>query len=239
MNILILGHNGMLGHMLVKYFKDKGHSISTIDSRFPSKEFMSAVENFSGDFIVNAIGAIPQKTSDSNVNSMLPSWLDINSNAKIIHPGTDCEMDDDDYGLSKKVSRDYIVLHGKRTKIIKSSIIGPELHDKKSLLEWFLNTTDDSCNGYTQAMWNGITTYEWAKQCEALMLNWDGYNIETIISGNCVSKYSLLRSIAQVFNKYISIIPVANGIDKCLVSHIKTNDIEVQLKQLKEYYYDN
>jgi dTDP-4-dehydrorhamnose reductase len=239
MNILILGHNGMLGHMLVKYFTGNGYNVSTINDRFPSKEFMLAVENFSGDFIINAIGAIPQKTSDFNVNTTLPGWLDKNLNVKIIHPGTDCEMDDDDYGLSKKASRDYIITHGKRTKILKSSIIGPELQDKKSLLEWFLNLNSSSCDGYTHAMWNGITTYEWAKQSELLMNNWDTYGKETIISGNCVSKYSLLRTISHIFDKHINIVPIDKGIDKCLISNIKTHNIDEQLKQLKEYYYDN
>jgi len=239
MNILILGHNGMLGHMLVKYFTGNGYNVSTINDRFPSKEFMSAIENFSGDFIINAIGAIPQKTSDFNVNTTLPGWLDKNSNVKIIHPGTDCEMDDDDYGLSKKASRDYILLHGKRTKIIKSSIIGPELRDKKSLLEWFLNLNSSSCDGYTQAMWNGITTYEWAKQSELLMNNWESYDTETIISSNCISKYLLLQTISYIFNKHVNIVPIDKGIDKCLMSDIKTLDIQDQLKQLKQYYYDN
>jgi len=239
MNILILGHNGMLGHMLVKYFTDNGHSVFTTDSRYPSDEFKSYVKAFHGDFIVNAIGSIPQKTSNFDTNSSLPIWLDQNANVKIIHPGTDCEMDADEYGLSKKAARDYIVSLGKRTKIIRSSIIGPELRDKKSLLEWFLNTNNESCDGYTEAMWNGITTYEWATQCKMLMYHWDSYDIETVVSGNCVSKYTLLQYISQIFDKRINIIPVDKGINKCLVSDIKTYDIDIQLKQLKQYYYDN
>ena len=238
MNILVLGHKGMLGHMLVKYLTNQTHTIQTINHRFPSEEFKNEVLNFSGDYIINAIGAIPQKTSEFLVNTELPIWLDQNSKCRIIHPGTDCEMDNDQYGISKKQARDYIVYSGINTKILRSSIIGPELRNKKNLLEWFLNSSNQ-CNGYTKAMWNGITTYEWAKQCHRLIDCWDVYETETIVSGNCVSKFDLLQTIASVFNKKINIIPIDNGINKCLISTLQTSDIKQQLQELKEYYYDN
>jgi dTDP-4-dehydrorhamnose reductase len=239
MNILILGHKGMLGHMLVKYFTNAGHNVRTIDARFESTRFGNMIMNFHGDFIINAIGAIPQKTNDFSINTDLPIWLDTISNVPVIHPGTDCEMDDDEYGISKRKARDYIVTKGTKTKIIRASIIGPELNDKKSLLEWFLNNNDLTCNGFTKAMWNGITTYEWAVQCERLMNQWDTYLKETIISSNCISKFVLLETIASVFEKSIDILPIDNGINKCLVADIRTKDIKEQLIELKGYYYDN
>jgi len=238
MKILVLGHRGMLGHMLVKYFTNIGYSVDTTEFKFLTPEFELKVLSFDGNFIVNAIGAIPQKTSEFDVNSELPIWLATNSKAPVIHPGTDCEMDNDAYGISKKIARDYIVNNSTNTKIIRTSIIGPELYTKKSLMEWFLNTNQESCQGYTQAMWNGITTYEWAKQCEALMLNWPSYAKETIVSGNCISKFNLLHTIAKVFNKQIVIEPIEKGTNKCLVCDIQTLSIEDQLIELKKYYYN-
>lgn len=238
MKILVLGHNGMLGHMLVKYFTDAGFVVETIDDKFPNESFLKNVKRFDGEYIINAIGAIPQKTSVFLINTDLPIWLDQNVKCKIIHPGTDCEVDDDEYGISKKQARDYIVQTSTHTKILRSSIIGPELQSKKSLLEWFLNT-NDQCNGYTEAMWNGITTYEWAKQCRRLIESWDMYETETIVSGNCISKFDLLQTIALVFGKQINIVPINNGTNKCLVPSIQTLDIKQQLQELKEYYYDN
>ena len=173
MNILILGHKGMLGHMLVKYLTDQNYAIHTINHRFPSEEFKDKVLKFNGDYIINAIGAIPQKTNLFDINYELPIWLDKYANNKIIHAGTDCEIDNDEYGTSKRTASDYIKKFSTNTKIIKTSIIGPELESKSSLLEWFLNNDNISCNGFTKAMWNGITTYEWVIQCEQLMDNWD------------------------------------------------------------------
>jgi dTDP-4-dehydrorhamnose reductase len=237
MNILILGHNGMLGHMLVKYLTDKKYSIHTIDNKYPTNEFKEKVLNFNGDYIINCVGAIPQKTTQFDINYDLPIWLDKNSNCKIIHPGTDCEIDNDDYGISKRNASNYIKSDGIHTKILQTSIIGPELNSNYSLLEWFLNSKDN-VKGYTQAMWSGITTLEWSKQCIKLINNWDEYKKETIIESTCLSKYDLLNLIKEIFNKDINIIADDRlNINKCLKGDIKASDIKTQLQDLKKYYY--
>ena len=72
-------------------------------------------------------------------------------------------MDNDDYGLSKLKATDFIMDYGVRTKMIKTSIIGPELNSKASMLCWFLSNEDGSqINGYSNHMWNGITTFSFA-----------------------------------------------------------------------------
>jgi len=236
--VLVLGHNGMLGHMVAKYLSDTGCEIDHCDHRYPSTQFEEFVKQYDGDFIINCIGAIPQRTRDFSINYELPIWLDANANCSIIHPGTDCEMDSDEYGISKKRARDYIVEHGTQTKILKSSIIGPELNSNASLLEWFLSQTD-SVYGYTKALWNGNTTLEWAEQCYTLINLWDSYKIETILQGECVSKFELLTKFKLVFDKNISIIEKeTDTIDKCLIGDIKTNNIDNQLIKLRKYYYD-
>lgn len=239
MTILILGHNGMLGHMVVKYFLDKKINIKTTQYKFPTEEFFNEVKKFEGDYIINCIGSIPQKTDLFYINYELPIWLSDNSKCKVIHPGTDCEQDDDLYGFSKRFASDYIKKFSLNTKILKTSIIGPELNSKFSLLEWFLNNEQSSCYGYTKAMWNGITTYEWAKQCVDLMLNWDTYKVETILFSNCISKYELLNQIKLEFNKNVSILASDCGKDKCLIGDIHTPSIDIQLSELKTFYYKN
>ena len=71
MNVIILGHNGMLGHMVVKYLSDKGCNITTCDYRFPDNEFKKFVSQYKGDYIINCIGAIPQRTTDFKINKNL------------------------------------------------------------------------------------------------------------------------------------------------------------------------
>lgn len=235
MDILVLGHKGMLGHMVTSYLR-KHHNVTTVDSKFPEVHFLQFISNFKGDFIVNCIGAIPQKTNDFSINYDLPIWLDSNASCKIIHAGTDCEMDNDAYGISKRKASDFIKSSGTHTKILKSSIIGPELHSKSSLMEWFLNS-EGTVKGYSEFFWNGNTTLEWAKQCELLMLKWNEYSIETILQGECISKCDLLEKIKFVFSKEIHILKDSSvKHNKCLIGNIRTPEIITQLIELKEYY---
>jgi len=233
MKVLVLGHKGMLGHMVKKYLHDIGVNVITTTHRWPNNK--NFIRNFDGDYIINCIGAIPQKTNSFNINWQLPIWLDLNSSCRIIHPGTDCEMDDVVYGVSKNIAGNYIRTLSNQTKSIKTSIIGPERRGNVSLLEWFLSQ-EGEVFGYTKAIWNGNTTLEWSKQCLSLLNSWESYPTETILEGTCVSKFELLSYIKEVFNKDIRIIP--NDViivDKCLKGNIKSPHIKVQLEELKKY----
>jgi len=236
--ILLLGHKGMLGHMVFKYLKTKGLNIETTDLRWPSKEFKDYIKNFDGDFIINCIGAIHQRTKVFDVNWELPIFLDFYSNSKIIHPGTDCEMDNDNYGISKKIARDFIINSSTKTKSIKTSIIGPEIKSKFSLMEWFLSN-DDFSNvfGYSEYYWNGNTTLTWAEHAYDLLNNWDSYQKETILSSTCISKKEILDSINDVFNRKINIQSKSDvKFNKCLDGNIITPHIKEQLIKLKQFY---
>ena len=67
MRVLVLGHKGMLGHMVVKYLKDNNINVITIDKKYPLSS--QQIKQFKGDYIINCIGAIPQKTNDCNAFS--------------------------------------------------------------------------------------------------------------------------------------------------------------------------
>ena len=184
------------------------------------------------DFIVNCVGAIPQKTNKFDINWEIPIWLENNTNCKIIHPSTDCEMDDDDYGNSKRKAADFIKSKGTKTKMIQTSIIGPEINSNASLLEWFLSQ-EDEVFGYTKALWNGNTTLEWSKWCLNLINNWDDYPKLSILQSNTVSKYKLLNLFKEIYQKDIIIQKRELGKDKTLKGNIKTKNIKEQLWELK------
>jgi len=229
MKVLVLGHKGMLGHMVKKFLLDNKVDVITTDIRWPESPFKLGLRL---DYVINCVGAIPQRTDKFDINWSLPIWLDLHSPCRVIHPGTDCEMDDDDYGRSKKVASNYLTTFGTNTKILKTSIIGPELNSTSSLFEWFLSQ-EGEVFGYTKAMWNGITTLEWAKQCLSLMVGWETYSKETIIQGECLSKYDLLNTIKIIFNKDITISPKDLGKDKCLTGKLHAPTMLKQLKELK------
>ena len=206
MKILILGSSGMLGHMVKKYL-EQYYEIETINHRWPSTDFKTSIIDSNADFLVNCVGAIPQRTKDFAINWELPIWLDKYFDGKIIHPGTDCEMDDDYYGNSKRVAAEWIKKEGKHTKILKTSIVGPELNTKASLMEWFLSQ-EGEINGYSECYWNGNTTLTWAQYCLYLISHWDKLPTENILEGECISKYNLLLLLKEIYNKNIIINPI-------------------------------
>lgn len=232
-NILVLGHTGMLGHMVVRLLNNKKNiQVKTTNFRFPNWK-TSTFKDI--DFVINCIGAIPQKTSNFDINWKIPIWLEENTNCKIIHPSTDCEIDDDDYGRSKRKAANFISKSAKNTKMLQTSIIGPELNSQASLFEWFLSQKG-KVYGYTKAIWNGVTTLEWAKFCFDLILNWGNYNTLTILSGNSVSKYELLNIIKDVYKKNdVIILKKSLGKDKTLKNGIRTKNIKDQLIELKDF----
>jgi dTDP-4-dehydrorhamnose reductase len=237
--VLILGHTGMLGHMVKRYL-EQFYTVETISYRWPSDEFKTQIKNSKVDYIVNCIGAIHQRTKDFDVNFELPIWLDSNFNGKIIHPGTDCEIDNDEYGTSKRVAAEWILQNGKNTKIIKTSIIGPELNSNSSFLYWFLSNEDGSTvRGYSNHMWNGNTTYLWAKHCKMIIDNWDAYKVQTILQGNTYSKFEMLKLFNTIYGRNINIdsFKTEQDVNKCLTGDILTPALDLQIKEMNSFYY--
>jgi dTDP-4-dehydrorhamnose reductase len=258
MKILILGHNGMLGNIVHKYFVNK-YIVETIGKlSWDSQEFKTAVLDSTAEYIINGIGAIPQKKYPDNfyefLNVELPIFLE-SSGKKIIHPSTDCEFSgkleypqkyskdamrdaDDIYGMSKAKIGKLIVETFTNTKIIRTSIIGHEKIGHFSLLDWFLSTKDDEIlNGYANYYWNGITTLQWCKIAEGIMLNWNNSDILTQVGVDELNKCDLLKIMRKVYSKsnIINEYQMEKSLNKMLVSDILIPNIEEQLMELKNF----
>jgi len=96
MKILVLGHTGMLGHMVVKYLKFQNEEIVTTDLKWETDEFKDYIKKSTCEYLVNCIGCIPQKKPNwaqyKSVNIFLPLFLTNNFTGKIIHSSTDCDF---------------------------------------------------------------------------------------------------------------------------------------------------
>jgi dTDP-4-dehydrorhamnose reductase len=211
-----------------------GHSVETLVGRFEDPTFKNSLIGFDGDAIINCVGAIPQKTKDFKINTDLPIWLSNNVKCRVVHPGTDCEMDDDLYGKSKKLAREYIELYSKNTKVLKTSIVGPENGTGYGLMEWFHHQSGE-VTGYTKAIWNGNTTLEWCRHAESLLEHWDDYATTTILQGSPISKYEMLVLFREFYGKTNTIHPVEKGQNKCLSGGILTVHLKDQLDDLKKF----
>lgn len=183
---------------------------------------VSLLEGFSGlDYIVNAIGVIKpridESKSESRVNAIKVNSLFPHDLAKaaeslsipVIQIATDCVyagttgayVEDsphdptDIYGKSKSLGEvpSTQVLH------LRASIIGPEIGRQTSLWEWVnsqpLNAT---INGFTNHLWNGVTTYHFGLICNGIISNSKSISgsHHLVPSGN-VTKSELVRQIAK------------------------------------------
>lgn len=247
MEVMVLGHRGMLGRAVHKYLINKGVNVDCVsDARYPQDNFSKMVKEYSGDFIVNCIGAIPQRTDDFSVNYKLPEFLS-STGKKIVHPDTDCIFEGDSFGgYSKRDAPDakseygqskarVLTVTGEETKVIRSCIIGFD-DQQKSLMSWFLGS-QERVFGFTNHYMNCITTHQWAKICLDMCLNWDSQERVVQVGTKCMSKYYLLKVVKSVFNKNIEIIPHEHKvrIHRCLKTDIELPCIRSQLEEFKEF----
>ena len=185
MNIMILGHKGMLGDAVYRFYqKSTEYTLTTTDLRWPSTEFKNFILQSKVDAIINCIGAIPNKYKDFSINIYLPLFL-LSTNTVVINPGTDIS-DDSEYSFSKNIISD---LSNKIDNLytIQCSIIGMG-GLLKSIVEKNL------LYGYTNHYWNGITTIEWAK-ISLEVINRKIENKIIIPSTKCITKFELSNLI--------------------------------------------
>lgn len=260
--LLILGHKGMLGNAVFTYFSQyqEKYELIVLSERWGDSAFNEKLLSIETDFIINCVGAIPQKYSKQpekyrELNINLPIFLE-SLNKKIIHPSTDCEFSgnlpieekykktsirdaEDEYGKSKSYISEKIEKEFTNTKIIRTSIIGHETTENKvSLLDWALSS-NGTVKGYTDHYWNGITTLQWCKLCESLMNNWDKKpRLNQYGTNKVLNKCDLLKIIFDIYgiDKKVEPYNTDQNINKCLESDENILSIGEQLRELKKFY---
>jgi len=266
--ILLFGSSGMFGRYVYSYFKQSTNiEVIPINYRICEKQGFDLLEQSLIDHginhetcVVNCIGLIPQRKSIHStdkdyflINSLFPHilWqLCKKHNAKMIHPTTDCvfsgkkgsylETDIHDelgsYGMSKSLGEPC------GCTCIRTSIIGRELFNKKSFLEWVISNNNGTISGWSNHMWNGITCLEYCSVIEKIInehLFWTG--VRHIYSPTSISKYEMAKIISEVFGLNIQIksLESAEPCDKTLLSNYDTifdiKELEVQIRNLKNY----
>lgn len=177
------------------------------------------------DVVVNCIGLVKQ-LSDANdpllaipLNAMLPhrlARLCELAEARLVHISTDCvfsgrkgdyrESDapdaEDVYGRSKLLGEvDY-----PHAITLRTSIIGHELQGARSLIGWFL-AQQRECRGYVRAIYSGLPTVVLAQVVRDVVIpRADLHGLYHVASAP-ISKYDLLRLVAEIYGKTVNIIP--------------------------------
>ena len=266
MKVFIFGSNGMLGNYIKSYLEQyyKICNLTRTDYDL-SKLNINSLEKLllneyleKGDIIINCAGVIPQASKQRGldtrlyftINSLFPvilSQICDKIGAKMIHITTDCvfsgknglynelsEHDEtNDYGMSKSLGELC------NATIIRTSIIGEELTNKRSLLEWVKSNKGKEINGFVNHFWNGVTCLELSKIIYKIInkkLYWEG--VRHIFSPKSVSKFELVSMINEVYDLTIKIIPYeTEKVDKTITTIYESNKL-FNIPDLKEQIMD-
>lgn len=178
------------------------------------------------DFVVNCVGVIKQRTASKDaltsilINSLLPHVLSqtvLEWGGRVIHFSTDCVFSgrggryseestpdaQDTYGRTKLLGE----LHDSHTLTLRTSIIGRELENHSSLLDWFLFNKEPVIKGFERAIYSGVTTNYAARVVRDLVMQ--GQNLFGLyhLTGDTINKLDLLRLCRERFGKEIEIVP--------------------------------
>lgn len=258
MKLLILGGNGMAGHMLAEYFRRQGkHHVfhTTRDKKDLGGLYVDAddiagveklVEIVSPHCMINAMGVLNQFAERDpigayHVNGFLPHRLRRaadNIQARLIHISSDCVFEGTRGGYTEEDIPDGTSVYALTKSLgevrapghltIRTSIIGPEIRQGGIGLMEWFLAQQGRVSGYERVMWNGVTTLELAKVIDS-QLDSELSGLIHLAHPEPVSKYRLLQIMQSVFHKEdVEIIPAQTPVQDRTLVSTRS-DVTVEL----------
>ena len=208
--------------------------------------------------VINCVGILNKDAEDHPAkaiwfNSYFPHFLEEitkNTSTKIFHISTDCvfsgkkgnysETDIKDgegfYAQSKALGE----LENAKDLTVRTSIIGPDLNKKGiGLFNWFM-AQNGEINGYSSAVWSGVTTLELAKAIAFLIDN-TAKGVVHLTNGTPINKFDLTNLFKETFKKDNITINPYDGkiIDKSFQKSEKINydvpSYEQMISEMKDW----
>jgi len=279
MKVVVLGKNGMLGHMVMSYLeKQEGVEVFGTDRvNFDSVQFcangaagivggrnQSALPILkNADYVINCIGVIKPCIDESDpcsvtnavvTNSLFPRYMANyceKHETNFIHITTDCVYSGDtNHKPDEATAHNATDVYGKSKSlgepdncmVLRTSIIGPEKNNNRSLLEWVLAQKGDVL-GFFNHYWNGMTTLELSRSIYNIMI-WGLYeqSLNHIFSDININKLALLNLINDVYELGLNVIPHSTAVVSRslntyggLNTQLQISSLEDQLRELKEW----
>ena len=175
------------------------------------------------DVVINCVGLIKQHASANDpilaleTNALLPHRLAAlceASQARLIHISTDCVFSGDKGSYTEDDTSDARDLYGRtkflgetsypHTVTLRTSIVGPELHARYGLLEWFLSQ-NQPIKGFQKAIYTGFTTDELSRIIIDYVLPTPHLQGLYHVSSTPISKYELLQLFNQCYDRGLTI----------------------------------
>lgn len=229
MKVLVLGCNGMAGHIIALYFKEQGHDVTGFarsESRFVSTIIGDATDTSllqktiqEGDYdaVINAVGILNQfaETDKKNavfLNAYLPhylAYLTKEMDTRIIHISTDCVFSGKTGAYTEQSFPDGTTFYD------RSKALG-EINDNKNLtLRNSIVGPDIKADGIGLLNWfmqqpgpevNGFTGAIWTGQTTLQLAKTMEAAIQAGASGliNAVPSESITKyELLNLFNRYL------------------------------------
>lgn len=228
MKFLVLGCNGMAGHMISLYLKERGHEVFGFDRSSPIY-----VEGVAGDArnidlirdlivegkydsVINCIGILNQFAEENKslatfLNAYFPHFLaevTDGTDTQVIHMSTDCVFSGKKGNYTEDDLRDGETFYDRSKALgelednknitLRNSIIGPDINPNGIGLMNWFLKQSGEVNGFTKAMWTGQTTLQLAKTMEVAAKE-KASGLYNTVPDCAISKYDLLK----LFNKYL------------------------------------
>lgn len=240
MKILVLGSNGMVGHLLSIYFKEQGHQVTGFakaESRFIDTIIGDATDTAlvssivcgqKYDAVINCIGILNQfaesnKSKAIYLNSYFPHFLATitkKTNTQIVHISTDCVFSGNKGQYSENDFRDGLTFYDRtkalgeieddRNITLRQSIIGPDTKKNGIGLLNWFMQQKGDVTGYARAIWTGQTTLQLAKTIEEA-IKIKACGLYNMVPETSISKYDLLLLLNKYLRKdKVIIVPVDN-----------------------------
>lgn len=177
------------------------------------------------DWVVNAVGVIKPHIRDDDerereravrVNAWFPHRLARvceSAGALIVQIATDCVFSGTRGAYTERDPHDAHDVYGKTKSLgevpaanmhhLRCSIVGPEPVAHVSLLDWFLaQPRGGEVHGYTNHLWNGITTLHFARLSRGLIRETTPtVRVQHVVPADCVTKADLLLEFANAFGR--------------------------------------
>lgn len=228
MKFFICGCNGMAGHTISLYLKERGHDVYGFDLRpsqlipsfagnaFDTETIANAIKDGHYDSVINCIGVLNQFAEQNHalasfLNSYFPHFLAATTegtDTQVIHMSTDCVFSGSRGDYVESDLRDNETFYGRSKALgelvddknitMRDSIVGPDINPKGPSLLNWFMAQNGQVNGFTNKMWTGLTTLELAKAMEAAAKE-RAHGLFNMVPDHSISKYGLLK----FFNHYL------------------------------------
>jgi dTDP-4-dehydrorhamnose reductase len=178
------------------------------------------------DVIINCVGLIKQKMNSGNdaeaihINSLFPhqrAQICEDTNSRLIHFSTDCVFNGkpgiklvtdtpnatDLYGLSKLLGE----VDDGTCITLRTSVVGRQLYGAESLFEWARSQRGNQINGFTNAIYSGMTTMALSKIIKTVIEEHPQLVGIHQVASSPISKFELISKLNHLLELGLTINP--------------------------------